>query len=130
MTEESSIASEAANEGLTTAPREELRVEETSEQYEAIAGDEGPSSIREEEPIPIEQPGMIVFYNRDGDVGNEDLNASQEEEHDERSEQPMAIALDDMDGGVRDEGPSIAQGEKASTDGSLEQSEFLPWSRR
>ncbi|ERM97307.1 hypothetical protein AMTR_s00073p00037790 [Amborella trichopoda] len=35
----------------------------------------------------------------------------------------MIVASNDMDGGLRDEGPSIAQREKASTNGSLEQPE-------
>ncbi|ERN16493.1 hypothetical protein AMTR_s00031p00049710 [Amborella trichopoda] len=103
-----------------TVQGEELRVNEASEPHEAIAGSEVPSSIGEEEPVLIEQLEEIVPDNRDEDVGDEGLNASEGEGPDETSEQPVAVALDGMAGVVRDEGPSIAPGEEADPGEQLE----------
>ncbi|ERN02443.1 hypothetical protein AMTR_s00096p00165210 [Amborella trichopoda] len=100
------IGSEVADEGPTAIQGEDLGVEKAFEQHEATAGDEGSGPIGGEEPIPIEEPEVIVPDNRDEDMGNEGLNVSQEEGPDERLEQSMAIVPDDLDGGVRDEGPS------------------------
>ncbi|ERM97514.1 hypothetical protein AMTR_s00123p00117420 [Amborella trichopoda] len=106
----------AVDEGPITIQGEELGVKEASEQHEAITDSEGQSSIGEEEPVPIEQPGAIVLDNRDVDVGNEGLNTSKGEGPDERSEQPVAVAPNDMDRGVGDEGPNIFERDEPSTD--------------
>ncbi|ERN09169.1 hypothetical protein AMTR_s00014p00233750 [Amborella trichopoda] len=74
--EASEAVSEAADEGLITVPREELRVSEVSEPHEATAGSEVLSSIGEEEPVLIEQPEVVVLDNKDRNIGNEGLNAS------------------------------------------------------
>ncbi|ERN12208.1 hypothetical protein AMTR_s00034p00180510 [Amborella trichopoda] len=102
------VVSEAADEGPTVVLGEELGVEEGLERHDAIANDESSSPMGEEEPTPIERPEAILLDNRDEDMGNEGLNASQKEGPNERSEQLMVIFPDDPDGEVRDEGISIA----------------------
>ncbi|ERN04595.1 hypothetical protein AMTR_s00075p00121700 [Amborella trichopoda] len=118
------VVSEAADEGPTAVQGEELRVEGASEQHEETVDDEGLSPIGGEEPVLIEHPEVIVPNNRDEDMDNERLNASQEEGPDERSEQPMEVAPNDLDGGVIDEGLNIAQGEETGIVGRLEKLEF------
>ncbi|ERN00310.1 hypothetical protein AMTR_s00107p00120570 [Amborella trichopoda] len=58
-------------------------------------------------------------------MDNEGIHASQEEGPDERLQQPMAIAPNVLDGGVRDKGISLAQGDEAGIDGRLEQLEAV-----
>ncbi|ERN10730.1 hypothetical protein AMTR_s00027p00114230 [Amborella trichopoda] len=92
--EANDAASGAANEGLITVQGEELEVIEASEPHKTAVGVEGSGITGEEEPILIEQPGVIVPDNRDEDVGNEGPNASQEESPNGRPEQPRASAPD------------------------------------
>ncbi|ERM95938.1 hypothetical protein AMTR_s00060p00193990 [Amborella trichopoda] len=113
----------AAGASASAIQGEELGVEGAPEQHEATVDDEGLSPIGEENHVPIERPEVILPDNMDEDMGNEGLNASQEEGPDERSEQVMAISPDVLDGGVGDEGLRIAQGEEAGIDGRLEQPE-------
>ncbi|ERN17725.1 hypothetical protein AMTR_s00047p00042320 [Amborella trichopoda] len=104
LVEASEDASGAADEGPVTVQGEELGVTEASEPHKAAAADEGPRIVGEEEPIPFEQSDAIVPNTKDEDVGNGGSNASQGERSDERSQQPVEVAPDDMDDGVRDEG--------------------------
>ncbi|ERM99345.1 hypothetical protein AMTR_s00108p00116970 [Amborella trichopoda] len=79
------------------------------------AADEGPIIVQGEEfeVTKESEPHEAIV----GDGGPRIVG---EKKLDERSEQPVAVAPSDMDGGVRDEDPEIAQGDEAVPSGQLE----------
>ncbi|ERN06815.1 hypothetical protein AMTR_s00005p00211250 [Amborella trichopoda] len=97
MAEASSMASEATDEGSITVPGKGLGVAEASEPHETAASDEGPRILESRSPSPLSN-----LDNRDEDVSDGGLNACEGEGLEERSEQPVEVALDDIDGGMRD----------------------------
>ncbi|ERM97306.1 hypothetical protein AMTR_s00073p00035340 [Amborella trichopoda] len=121
LREVSEPVSGAADEGPITIQGEVLGVTEVSEPHEAVAGSDGLSSIGEEEPVLIELPGVIVPDNRDEDVSNKGLNTSRGEGPDEGSKLPVVVSLDDLEGEVGDEAPSVFAREEPSNDEGFEQ---------